>query len=227
MNKFKEVFQFLVQYGGTGFISDAKKKNYDEERYNNITNLKVIAYDECWKNLFSQISPYLKDRDKKQLYKIQSWKNRNKICNYFSIQIKDTEKLNHGSSISILVGKEGIYVNVEYEYTSKKIINTVENHNKYIFSLDKWKEIYNVRLDKYYLDYEDEFGDERISLNNFMQHHELRTSLEEKIKNNKNIRIAIQKKFDKDYVLSSNNFELEIAQSINELNFLYEKSTEK
>ena len=113
MNKFKEVFQFLAQYGGTGFISDAKKKNYDEERYNNITNLKVIAYDECWKNLFSQISPYLKDRDKKQLYKIQSWKNRNKICNYFSIQIKDAEKLNHASSISILAGKEGIYVNVE------------------------------------------------------------------------------------------------------------------
>lgn len=43
LNKFKEVFQFLAQYGGTGFISDAKKKNYDEERYNNITNLKVIA----------------------------------------------------------------------------------------------------------------------------------------------------------------------------------------
>lgn len=226
MNKFKEVFQFLDQYGGTSFISDENKKNYDEERYNNITNLKVTAYDECWKSLFSQISPYLKDRDKKQLYKIQSWKNRNKICNHFSIQIKDTEKLNYASIISIVAGKEGIYVNVEYEYTSKNIINTVEDHNKYIFSLDKWKEIYNVKLDKYYVNYEDESGDKKISLNNFMKNHESRSSLEEKIKNNKNIRIVIQKEFDKDYVLISNNFELEIAQSINELNFLYEKSTE-
>ena len=59
-----------------------------------------------------------------------------------------------------------------------------------------------------------------------MEHHELRSSLEEKIKNNENIKIVIQKEFDKDYILSSNNFELEIAQSINELNFLYEKSIE-
>lgn len=226
MNKFKEVFQFLDQYGGTSFIADENKNNYDEERYNNITNLKAIAYDECWKNLFSQISPYLKDRDKKQLYKIQNWKNRNKICNYFTIQIKDAEKLNYASNISIVAGKEGIYVKVEYEYTSKNTVNTVSNHNKYILSLDKWKEIYNVRLDKYYINYEDESGDQRISLNNFMEHHELRSSLEEKIKNNENIKIVIQKEFDKDYILSSNNFELEIAQSINELNFLYEKSIE-
>lgn len=226
MNTFKEVFQFLDQYGGTSFIADENKNNYDEERYNNITNLKVIAYDECWKNLFSQISPYLKDRDKKQLYKIQSWKNKNKICNYFSIQIKDAEKLNYASSISIVAGKEGIYVKVEYEYTSKNTVNPVSNHNKYILSLDKWKEIYNVRLDKYYINYEDESGDQRIILNNFMEHHELRSSLEEKIKNNENIKIVIQKEFDKDYVLISNNFELEIAQSINELNFLYEKSIE-
>ena len=226
MNKFKEVFQFLGKYGGTSFIADENKNNYDEERYNKITNLKVIAYDECWKNLFSQISPYLKDRDKKQLYKIQSWKNRNKICNYFSIQIKDTEKLNHVSSISIVAGEEGIYVKVEYEYKSKNTVNAVSNHNKYILSLDKWKEIYNVRLDKYYVNYEDEFENKKVSLNNFMENHELRFSLEEKIKNNENIRIVIQKEFDKDYILSSNNFELEIAQSINELNFLYEKSTE-
>lgn len=226
MNKFKEVFQFLDQYGGTSFIADENKNNYDEERYNNITNLKAIAYDEFWKSLFSQISPYLKDRDKKQLYKIQNWKNKNKICNYFTIQIKDVEKLNYASSISIVAGKEGIYVKVEYEYTSKNTVNPVSNHNKYILSLDKWKEIYNVRLDKYYINYEDESGDQRISLNNFMEHHELRSSLEEKIKNNENIRIVIQKEFDKDYVLISNNFELEIAQSINELNFLYEKSTE-
>ena len=46
MNKFKEVFQFLDQYGGTSFIADENKNNYDEERYNNITNLKAIAYDE-------------------------------------------------------------------------------------------------------------------------------------------------------------------------------------
>ncbi len=226
MNKFKEVFQFLGKYGGTSFISDENKNNYDEERYNKITNLKVIAYDECWKNLFSQISPYLKDRDKKQLYKIQSWKNRNKICNYFSIQIKDAEKLNHVSSISIVAGEEGIYVKVEYEYKSKNTVNAVSNHNKYILSLDKWKEIYNVRLDKYYVNYEDEFENKKVSLNNFMENHELRFSLEEKIKNNENIRVVIQKEFDKDYILSSNNFELEIAQSINELNFLYEKSTE-
>lgn len=226
MNKFKEVFQFLGKYGGTSFISDENKNNYDEERYNKITNLKVIAYDECWKNLFSQISPYLKDKDKKQLYKIQSWKNRNKICNYFSIQIKDAEKLNHVSSISIVAGEEGIYVKVEYEYKSKNTVNAVSNHNKYILSLDKWKEIYNVRLDKYYVNYEDEFENKKVSLNSFMENHELRSSLEEKIKNNETIRIVIQKEFDKDYILSSNNFELEIAQSINELNFLYEKSTE-
>ena len=99
-------------------------------------------------------------------------------------------------------------------------------HHTYILSLDKWKEIYNVKLDKYYINYEDESGDQRISLNNFMEYNELRTSLEEKIKNNENIKIVIQKEFDKDYILSSNNFELEIAQSINELNFLYEKSIE-
>lgn len=226
MNKFKEVFQFLGKYGGTSFISDENKNNYDEERYNKITNLKVIAYDECWKSLFSQISPYLKDKEKKQLYKIQSWKNRNKICNYFSIQIKDAEKLNHVSSISIVAGEEGIYVKVEYEYKSKNTVNAVSNHNKYILSLDKWKEIYNVRLDKYYVNYEDEFENKKVSLNSFMENHELRSSLEEKIKNNETIRIVIQKEFDKDYILSSNNFELEIAQSINELNFLYEKSTE-
>lgn len=226
MNKFKEVFQFLGKYGGTSFIADENKNNYDEERYNKITNLKVIAYDEFWKNLFSQISPYLKDKDKKQLYKIQSWKNRNKICNNFSIQIKDAEKLNHVSSISIVAGEEGIYIKVEYEYKSKNTVNAVSNHNKYILSLDKWKEIYNVRLDKYYVNYEDEFENKKVSLNSFMENHELRSSLEEKIKNNENIRIVIQKEFDKDYILSSNNFELEIAQSINELNFLYEKSTE-
>mgnify|MGYP001087277237 FL=1 len=125
-----------------------------------------------------------------------------------------------------MAGKEGIYVKIEYEYTSKNTVNPVSNHNKYILSLDKWKEIYNVKLDKYYINYEDESENKKISLNNFMEHHELRSSLEEKIKNNENIKIVIQKEFDKDYILSSNNFELEIAQSINELNFLYEKSIE-
>ncbi|WP_434797359.1 hypothetical protein [Terrisporobacter vanillatitrophus] len=51
MNKFKEVFQFLGLYGGTSFIADANKNNYDKERYNNITNLKITAYDEVWKNI--------------------------------------------------------------------------------------------------------------------------------------------------------------------------------
>ncbi|KHS56709.1 hypothetical protein QX51_12055 [Terrisporobacter othiniensis] len=41
MNKFKEVFQFLEQYGGTSFIADKNKENYNEERYKNINNLKV------------------------------------------------------------------------------------------------------------------------------------------------------------------------------------------
>ena len=56
----------------------------------------------------------------------------------------------------------------------------MEDHNKYIFSLDKWKEIYNVRLDKYYLNYEDESGDQRISLNNSKK---LAISITERIQN--------------------------------------------
>ena len=75
MNKFKKIFDFLDLYGGTSFIANAKKNNYDKERYNNITNLKTTSYDEVWKNLFSQVSPYLKDRENKQMYKIQSWQN--------------------------------------------------------------------------------------------------------------------------------------------------------
>ena len=38
-------------------------------------------------------------------------------------------------------------------------------------------------------------------------------------------RVVVGKEFDKDYVLDSNIFQLEIAQSINELNYLYEKAT--
>ena len=125
MSNFKDVFRFLDLYGGTSFIADVNKNNYDEERYKNITNLKVLAYDKVWKNLFSQISPYLKDKDKKQVYKIQNWQNSGKIYNYFWIQIKDKEKLNYASSISIVAGKEGIYIKVEYQYTSKNTINTV------------------------------------------------------------------------------------------------------
>ena len=226
MSNFKDVFRFLDLYGGTSFIADVNKNNYDEERYKNITNLKVLAYDEVWKNLFLQISPYLKDKDKKQVYKIQNWQNSGKIYNYFWIQIKDKEKLNYASSISIVAGKEGIYIKVEYQYTSKNTINTVVNHNKYILSLDKWKENYNINLDKYYVYYDSGLGQEKISLNDFMENQELRNSLEGKIKNNENIRIVIQKEFDKDYILNSSNFELEIAQSINELDYLYEKAIE-
>lgn len=224
MNKFKEVFQFLGLYGGTSFIADENKNNYDKERYNNITNLKITAYDEAWKNLFSQISPYLKDRENKQMYKIQSWQNRGKIYDYFWIQIKDKEKLNYASSISIVAGKEGIYIKVEYQYTSKSTANTVTNHNKYILSLNKWKENYNLNLDRYYIYYEEGSKRNKVKLNDFMKNEELKSYLEGKIKNNEELRIVIQKEFDKDYILSYDNFQLEIAQSINELNFLYEQA---
>lgn len=226
MNKFKEVFQFLGLYGGTSFIADANKNNYDKERYNNITNLKITAYDEVWKNLFSQISPYLKDRENKQMYKIQSWQNRGKIYDYFWIQIKDKEKLNYASSISIVAIKEGIYIKVEYQYASKTTQNTVTNHNKYILSLNKWKENYNLNLDRYYIYYEEGSKKDKVKLNDFMKNEELKSYLEGKIKNNEELRIVIQKEFDKDYILSYDNFQLEIAQSINELNFLYEKAVE-
>lgn len=224
MNKFKEVFQFLGLYGGTSFIADANKNNYDKERYNNITNLKITAYDEVWKNLFSQISPYLKDRENKQMYKIQSWQNGGKIYDYFLIQIKDKEKLNYASNISIVAGKEGIYIKVEYQYTSKTTGNTVTNHNKYILSLNKWKENYNLNLDRYYIYYEEGSKRNKVKLNDFMKNEELKNYLEGKIKNNEELRIVIQKEFDKDYILSYDNFQLEIAQSINELNFLYEQA---
>lgn len=224
MNKFKEVFQFLDLYGGTSFIADANKSNYDKERYNNITNLKITAYDEVWKNLFSQISPYLKDRENKQIYKIQSWQNSGNIYDYFWIQIKDKEKLNYASSISIVATKEGIYIKVEYQYTSKTTANSVASHNKYILNLNKWKENYNLNLDRYYIYYEEGSKRNKVKLNDFMKNKELKSYLDEKIKNNEEFRIVIQKEFDKDYILSYDNFQLEIAQSINELNFLYEQA---
>ena len=87
LNKFKEVFQFLDEYGGTSFIADANKENYNEERYKNITNLKMKSYDEVWKNLFSEIKPYINDKDKKQQYRIQKWQNSGNIYNYFWTQI--------------------------------------------------------------------------------------------------------------------------------------------
>ncbi|WP_434797367.1 McrB family protein [Terrisporobacter vanillatitrophus] len=59
-----------------------------------------------------------------------------------------------------------------------------------------------------------------------MKNEELKSYLEEKIKKNEEFRIVIQKEFDKDYVLNSDNFELEIAQSVNELDFLYKKSVQ-
>lgn len=226
MNNFKEVFKFLEEYGGTSFIADVNKESYNEERYKNITNLKIKAYDEFWKNLFSQVLPYLKDKNKKQLYKIQGWQNSGKIYNYFWIQVKDKEKFDYASSISIVVGEDKVFIKIEYQFTSKNNINPVENHNKYILNLEKWKENYNLNLEKYYLYYEYKSSSEKISLNDFMNNNQLKSLLEDRIKNNEDFRIVIQKEFDKDYVLSSNNFELEIAQSINELDFLYEKSIE-
>ena len=224
MSNLKDVFKFLDLYGGISFIGDRNKNNYDEEKHHKIINLKELSYDEIWKNLFSQILPYLKDKDKKEVYKTQQWQNSGKIYNYFWIQIKDKEKINYASSISIVAEKEGIHVKVEYQYTSKNTINTVMNHNKYILSLDKWKENYNINLDKYYIYYDNGSEEKKISLNDFMEDQELRNYLEAKIKNNENFRIVIQKEFDKDYILSSNNFELEIAQSINELDYLYKKA---
>ena len=226
MSNLKDVFKFLDLYGGISFIGDRNKNNYDEEKHHKIINLKELSYDEIWKNLFSQILPYLKDKDKKEVYKTQQWQNSGKIYNYFWIQIKDKEKLNYASSISIVAEKEGIHVKVEYQYTSKNTINTVMNHNKYILSLDKWKENYNINLDKYYIYYDNGSEEKKISLNDFMEDQELRNYLEAKIKNNENFRIVIQKEFDKDYILSSSNFELEIAQSINELDYLYKKAIE-
>ena len=223
MNNFKEVFKFLEEYGGTSFIADVNKESYNEERYKNITNLKIKAYDEFWKNLFSQVLPYLKDKNKKQLYKIQGWQNSGKIYNYFWIQVKDKEKFDYASSISIVVGEDKVFIKIEYQFTSKNNINPVENHKKYILNLEKWKENYNLNLEKYYLYYEYKSSSEKISLNDFMNNNQLKSLLEDRIKNNEDFRIVIQKEFDKDYVLSSNNFELEIAQSINELDFLYEK----
>ncbi|MPN10301.1 hypothetical protein SDC9_157596 [bioreactor metagenome] len=98
------------------------------------------------------------------------------------------------------------------------------SHNKYILSLNKWKENYNLNLDKYYIYYEEGSKKDKIKLNDFMKNEELKSYLEEKIKNNEELRIVIQKEFDKDYILSYDNFQLEIAQSINELNFLYEQA---
>ena len=226
LDKFNEVFQFLDEYGGTSFIADINKENYDEERYKNIINLKTKAYDEFWKKIFFKIEPYLKDKNKKQLDKIQNWQNSGNIYNYFWIQIKDKDKLDYASSISIVVAEDKVFIKIEYKFTSKNNINPLANHNKYILSIDQWRERYNLNLEKYFLDYECQSGREKLNLNDFIENHDLRSKIEEKIKNGDNFRIVIQKEFDKDYVLSCNNFELEIAQSINEIDFLYEKAVE-
>lgn len=226
MNKFKEVFRFLDEYGGTSFIADINKENYNKERYRNITDLKTKAYDEFWKKLFSNLEQYINDKDKKQQYRIQQWQNSGNIYDYFWIQIKDKEKIDYASSISIVAEKEAICVKVEYQFTSKNNINPVINHNKYLLSLDKWIEDYNIKLNQYSIYYEIKDKEEKIGLSDFIKKYDLRAMLEEKVKNNEEFRLVIQKEFNKHYVLSSKNFEFEIAQSINELNFLYEKSTE-
>lgn len=224
MSSFKVIFQFLEIYGGTKFISDSNKTNYNEEKYRDITNLKVSAYDEFWKEIFSQISPYLKDRESKQIYKIQNWQDNGSIYDYFEIQIKDKDKLNYGSNISIVAKKDNIDIKIDYNYIDEVNKNGMINHNKYILDLDKWKEIYNVHLDRYYLYYEEKSKMKKISLNYFMKDEDLKAYVVDKIKNNEEFRIVVGKEFDKNYVLDSNIFQLEIAQSINELNYLYEKA---
>ena len=225
MSSFKEIFKFLELYGGTKLISDSNKSNYNEEKYRDITNLKIVAYDEFWKDVFSQISPYLKDRESKQIYKIQNWEDSDNIYDYFEIQIKDKEKLDIGSNISITAKKDEIDVKIEYDYINKVNKNGLINHNKYILNLDKWKEIYNVHLDRYYLCYEEGSKKNRIGLSDFIKDEDLKSYIVDKIKNNEVFRVVVGKEFDKDYVLDSNIFQLEIAQSINELNYLYEKAT--
>ena len=224
MSSFKNIFQFLEIYGGTKFISDLNKSNYNEEKYRDITNLKIAAYDEFWKEIFSQISPYLKDRESKQIYKIQNWQDNGNIYDYFEIQIKDKEKLNYGSNISITATKDKVDIKIDYDYINEVNKNGIINHNKYILNLDKWKEIYNVHLDRYYLFYEEESNMNKISLNDFMKNEDLKSYIVEKIKSSEECRVVVGKEFDKNYVLDSNIFQLEIAQSINELNFLYEKA---
>lgn len=221
MNKFKEVFQFLEEYGGSNFILNTNNDN--EERYNKIISLKDIAYESFWRDLFSQILPYLKDRQEKQLYKIGDYQNTGKICNSFYIQVKNNNMLNYGSNISVVAQKEKLSISIEYDNISENNIDTIKKHNKYILSLDKWMDYYNLNLDKYYMYYEDERENRKMKLQDFIENKKLKSFIEDKVKNEEKIKFIIGKEFDKDYVLSYKNFYLEIAQSINELNFLYER----
>lgn len=205
MDKIKCIRTHLNKYG---------KEKYRIEGGNDIKESGMRAF-----KLFKELSENInKELNNKKVLKFNQWQNSGNISDYFWTQFKDNNRKKSSSNISLFARKD--FFEICLEWDNKKAVesdNDISMHNSYIKYIREWINKRYIDNSTYYIEAINNNlkGDEVFKLNEFDFENYI-------VKENTWLRIG--KKFSK---LSSDiEFQNDAIKTINELNYLYNKTCE-
>lgn len=216
------VFDFLKNYGGERLIADPSNQNYDKKKYDDINTLKMLAFDDVWKKLSDDVVKRASVNNKKIIL-VQTWQNSGMIYNYFWSQLKDINRKESSSSISLFARKDCFEVKVTWHFKhGDKSNNTLKEHNHWLEKLDHWANINPDTANNYSIWYGANTNkDTKVPLTDFLKDTVKRNELYIRIEEEKDFLIEPGICISMDDVIKSPHIEDLLAKTVLQLEYLY------
>jgi hypothetical protein len=164
-----------------------------------------------------------------QIEGTEQWQNSGHLSKRFWSRIKHKQLMDKPSCIASMISKDNLRVYLEWHgYKNEKLYEERKLHNSWIFSIDEWINENNIVVSEYRIwTNNDEIEDysNYLTLEEFIRGgRETDRLLDYLDRDNKNW-LRIGKVYPKSNVLNHEDITKEMGQTINELEWLYKKST--
>jgi MoxR-like ATPase len=188
-------------------------------------------YVSAWNQWKEIVETALKDSGSQNLSleNTEHWQNSGNLRRRFWSRIKDSNQLEKPSCIAAMISKDNLRVYLEWHgYKNEKLYEEREIHNSWVLSLAEWIQVQDIDQSEYKIwtniDIDEGFST-YSTLEEFLSDGSVKGRLIAVVKDNPKNWIRIGKVYPKTYVLTHEDFTKEMGQTINELEWLYKKST--
>lgn len=159
----------------------------------------------------------------------ENWQNSGNLSKRFWSRIKLEHLLDKPSCIATMISKDNLRVYLEWHgYKNQKLNEERKLHNSWVLSIDEWLHTIEIKQSEYRVwtnKDNDEGYQNYISLVEFIKNDRLRKDIMKILNDDPRNWIRIGKVYPKTSVLNHDDITKEMGQTINELEWLYKKST--
>ncbi|WP_456276494.1 HI_0552 family protein [Bacillus sp. AK128] len=159
----------------------------------------------------------------------ENWQNSGNLSKRFWSRIKGKHLQDLPSCIAAMISSDNLRVYFEWHgYKNEKLIEQRKIHNSWIYHIQEWIKENEIDSSQYKIwtrDNKDEEFLEYWTLEDYLTNNEMQQTIKEYLDSDNKNWVRIGKVFSKGIVLSHDNFTTEMANTISELEWFYQKIT--